>query len=124
MNGDCAVDVRDQQQLAFHWGAHVGSLLYDERMDLEPPPPTKGAGAIDIKDVQFVYGRHLSTCENPHPAQEPQSGKDRKPTSTPTTPTPVPTPTAKKSPLPTLTQKPPLTPLVPLPPLETPTPPP
>ncbi|MCH8902271.1 MAG: hypothetical protein IIC88_08210 [Chloroflexi bacterium] len=86
-------------------------------MDLEPSGAINGDGAIDIKDVQFVYGRHLSTCESPNPAQEPQSGKERKPQSTPT---PVPTPTLKKTPLPTLTQKPPLTPLVTLPPTPTP----
>lgn len=116
VTGDCVVDVLDQQQLAFRWGTHVGSLLFEKRMDLEPSGAINGDGAIDIKDVQFVFGRHLSTCENPHPAQDPQTDKERKPK---TTPTPLPTPTLQKSPLPTLTQKPPLTPLVPL---ETPTP--
>lgn len=103
MNGDCTVGVLDQQQLAFRWGASAGSLLFERRMDLEPSGAISGDGDIDIKDVQFVFGRHLRTCENPHPAQEPQSRKDRKPKSRLI---PLRTPTVKNTPLPTLTQKP------------------
>ena len=62
------VDVLDSQQLAFRWGARLGNLLYNSRMDLEPSQPTKGDGDIDAKDLQFVYGRHGSTCKDPHPA--------------------------------------------------------
>jgi len=63
VNGDCAVDVRDQQILAFRWGAKIGSgLLYNPRFDLEPSGQINNDGDIDIKDVQFVYGRHGSVC--------------------------------------------------------------
>jgi len=34
--------------------------------DLEPNT-TSGDGDIDIKDLQFVFGRNYSTCENPIP---------------------------------------------------------
>lgn len=71
VNGDCAVDIRDQQLLAFRWGVTLGSLLYNERFDLEPSGQIVGDGDVDIKDVQFVYGRHTSTCAEPHPPQEP-----------------------------------------------------
>jgi hypothetical protein len=71
VNGDCAVDVMDQQLLAFRWGVQLGALLYNERFDLEPSGQIVGDGDIDIKDVQFVYGRHGSTCAEPHPPQEP-----------------------------------------------------
>ena len=75
VNGDCAVDVRDQQILAFRWGAESTSLLYNTRFDLEPSGQINSDGDIDIKDVQFVYGRHGSTCLVPHPDQEPRNGK-------------------------------------------------
>jgi hypothetical protein len=72
VNGDCAVDVADQQLLAFRWGAEIGAgALYNDRFDLEPWGQINGDGDIDIKDVQFVYGRHGSTCAAPHPPQEP-----------------------------------------------------
>jgi hypothetical protein len=75
VNGDCAVDVVDQQLLAFRWGASIGSLLYNDRFDLEPSGQINSDGDIDIKDVQFVYGRHGSTCAVPHPDQPPRNGK-------------------------------------------------
>jgi hypothetical protein len=63
VNGDCAVNVRDQQILAFRWGAEIGSgALYNPRFDLEPSGQINNDGDIDIKDVQFVYGRHGSVC--------------------------------------------------------------
>ncbi|MEX1254377.1 MAG: hypothetical protein WEE64_08545, partial [Dehalococcoidia bacterium] len=62
VNGDCAVNVRDEQLLAFRWGAKIGSLLYNDRFDLEPSGQINSDGDIDIKDVQFVYGRHGSIC--------------------------------------------------------------
>ena len=79
MHNDCVIDVQDQQQIAFRWGAQLGHLLYDIRYDLEPSFP-KADGDIDAKDVQFVYGRHwntaasnisTSTCKIPHPDQDP-----------------------------------------------------
>lgn len=64
--GDCAVDALDQQVIAFRWGATKGSLVYNSRYDLEPSGfPTgglNGDGDIDIKDIQFVFGRHGSLC--------------------------------------------------------------
>ncbi len=75
VNGDCSVDVADQQLLAFRWGAEFGSQLYNPRFDLEPSGQIKGDGDLDIKDVQFVFGRHGSTCAAPHPDQPPLNGK-------------------------------------------------
>jgi len=55
---DCDVDVFDTQQVAFRWGANKGSLLYNSFMDLEPSGHgVNGDGDIDIKDIQFVFGR-------------------------------------------------------------------
>ena len=73
VHADCVIDVLDQQQIAFRWGAQLGHLLYDARYDLEPSFP-KADGDIDAKDLQFVYGRHIdptSTCKDPHPDQDP-----------------------------------------------------
>jgi hypothetical protein len=76
---DCAVDSLDQQAIAFRWGATKGSQLYLERMDLEPSgfpgAGVSGDGDIDIKDLQFVFGRHGSTCGDPHPPQPPVNPK-------------------------------------------------
>jgi hypothetical protein len=77
---DCSVDVLDQQQLASRWLATVGNGLYVERMDLEPSGLQAGVGSgdgdIDIKDIQFVFGRHGSTCASPHPDQDPVHSKN------------------------------------------------
>ena len=75
VHADCVVDAIDQQQIAFRWGSRLGNLLYNSRMDLEPSQPIKGDGDIDAKDLQFVYGRHGSTCKAPHPAQDPVDPK-------------------------------------------------
>jgi hypothetical protein len=82
VNGDCRVDIFDQQILSSRWGANSGSGLYNPRFDLEPSGEVAGGiegdGDIDIKDVQFVYGRHGSICENQNqegflgPAHPPQ----------------------------------------------------
>jgi hypothetical protein len=71
VNADCVVNVQDQQLIAFRWGARLGSLLYNSRYDLEPAAPKKGDGDIDAKDLQVVFGRHESTCADPHPLQAP-----------------------------------------------------
>jgi hypothetical protein len=89
VNGDCRVDIADQQILASRWGAQTGSGLYNARFDLEPSGipggGIEGDGDIDIKDVQFVYGRHGSICENQnqegltgpaHPPQPPSNPLD------------------------------------------------
>jgi hypothetical protein len=80
IHADCIVDVLDQQQIAFRWGSRLGNLLYNSRMDLEPSAPKKGDGDIDAKDLQFVYGRHGSTCKDPHPVQDPVDPKAKPPT--------------------------------------------
>ncbi|MBI4570640.1 MAG: hypothetical protein HY723_01720, partial [Chloroflexi bacterium] len=78
---DCLVNALDTQSIAFRWGATKGSLIYNDRFNLEP----SGAQAdndIDIKDLQFVYGRFGSDCEDPHPPQPP--APEGKQTATPT----------------------------------------
>ena len=64
LNLDCKVDVTDDQTEAFRYGATLGLQLYDQWYDLEP---ATSDGDIDIKDLQFVFGRNYSTCENPIP---------------------------------------------------------
>jgi hypothetical protein len=71
VNADCVVDVRDQQEVAFRWGSVLGMLLYNSRLDLEPSAPKRGDGDIDAKDLQVIFGRHGSTCFEPHPPQPP-----------------------------------------------------
>ncbi len=71
INKDCKVDITDMQLEASKYGYALGSLLYNVWFDLEPNLP-HGDGDIDIKDVQFVWGRSGSTCANPIPAQVPQ----------------------------------------------------
>jgi hypothetical protein len=79
VNGDCSVDAADGQILAFRWGAEVGALAYNERFDLEPSGTLKFDGDIDIKDVQFVFGRTGSSCSAPHPDQPPVNPKEANP---------------------------------------------
>jgi hypothetical protein len=68
LNLDCTVDVADQQLIGFRYGAFFGSLLYNKWYDLEPALHDLD---IDIKDIQKVFGRDGSTCQNPIPAQPP-----------------------------------------------------
>ena len=74
VNGDCNVNIVDQQLLAFRWGIGFGHNLFDQQYDLVDT----GDLQIDIKDVQFVFGRHGSQCENQNrlgatgPANPPQ----------------------------------------------------
>jgi hypothetical protein len=65
---DCDVDVTDDQNIAFRYGAFFGTLYYDAWFDLEPW--TKDFD-IDIKDLQKVFGRNGSTCDDPVPPQLP-----------------------------------------------------
>jgi hypothetical protein len=62
---DCVVDVLDAQNIAFRWGAQKGSTLYKSFMDLSPSGQIKGDGRIDIKDLQFVFGRLGSQGTDP-----------------------------------------------------------
>jgi len=75
VHADCLVDVHDQQQIAFRWGSRLGQLLFNDRFDLEPSAPKTGDDDIDAKDLQLVYGRHGSTCKDPHPPQPPVDPK-------------------------------------------------
>jgi hypothetical protein len=68
LNLDCAVDVEDQQQIAFRYGSFFGSALYSQWFDLEPNLHDLD---VDIKDIQKVFGRDGSTCQSPLPAQPP-----------------------------------------------------
>jgi hypothetical protein len=61
---DCDVDVVDDQALAFRFGSRLGLQLYDRWFDLEPKWSDDD---IDIKDLQFVFGRNYSTCQAPIP---------------------------------------------------------
>ena len=96
VDADCDVDAFDAAAIAFRWGAEKGSLIYNDFMNLEPSG-TQADDDIDVNDLQFVYGRVGSTCDDPHPPQEPVNPKgdaDQIPTATPgPTPTPTPTPT-------------------------------
>ena len=58
LNGDCIVDTADQQLIAFRWGIRIGVAVYHPRFDLVGKD-----NVITIKDVQFVFGRHNSKCE-------------------------------------------------------------
>ena len=72
---NCTVDVSDLQAEATRYGFNFGSLLYNIWYDLEPH--TTGAdGDIDVKDVQFVFGRFGSTCAAPIPPQVAQLPAD------------------------------------------------
>jgi hypothetical protein len=68
LNLDCVVDASDYQAIAYRYGSTSGTLLYRQWYDLEPQ---FADGDIDIKDLQFVFGRYGSTCENPMPNQLP-----------------------------------------------------
>jgi len=61
---DCDVDVVDDQALAMRYGSSWGLQLYDQWFDLEPKFADQD---IDIKDLQFVFGRNYSTCQVPIP---------------------------------------------------------
>lgn len=65
---DCDVDVADQQKIAFRYGSFFGSTLYGTWYDLEPNLHDLD---IDIKDLQKVFGRDGSDCQDPIPAQTP-----------------------------------------------------
>jgi hypothetical protein len=62
---DCDVSIADAQLTAFRYGSFFGHLTYDQNYDLEPFTTTDFD--IDIKDLQFVFGRLGSTCAAPIP---------------------------------------------------------
>jgi hypothetical protein len=67
---DCDVDVTDAQLIATKYGSFFGSLIYGKWYDLEPAYHDLD---IDIKDLQKVFGRIGSACQEPVPAQPPVS---------------------------------------------------
>jgi uncharacterized repeat protein (TIGR01451 family) len=71
LNVDCIVDATDDQMEAFRYGAFFGSLYYDPWFDLEPALKDFD---VDIKDLQKVFGRNGSTCDDPIPDQDAQPG--------------------------------------------------
>ncbi len=94
VNYDCEVNVIDDQTLSGRYGAVFGMLLYNTYFDLEPNIPDFD---IDIKDLQFVYGRDGNSCEE-------QGSPTPTPTPTPVSSTVTPgadTPTSTASPTPT-----------------------
>ena len=101
LNQDCKVNVFDDQIIARRYGASFGSLLYDPFYDLEPP---QGDDDIDIKDLEFVFGRNGWTCRPPTPTPTPTPTGTATATSTPTqTATPTRTATATGTPTQTAT---------------------
>ena len=68
LNLDCVVNLADEAIIAQHYGAFFGSAFYQKWFDLEPKFHDLD---IDIKDLQKVFGREGSTCQNPVPAQTP-----------------------------------------------------
>lgn len=95
LNKDCIVNVVDEQIISHRYQATFGSLLYRPFYDLEPSAITDGD--IDIKDLQFVYGRDGTACEEEIPPTPTPTATGEVVTGTPTptaTPTNTPTPTA------------------------------
>jgi hypothetical protein len=86
VNSDCAITVVDDQSMALRYPSTLGTLIYDRSHDLEPAIAPDDD--IDIKDLQFVFGRNGSTCDHPLPEQPSPT-----PINTPGTPVVV-TPTA------------------------------
>jgi hypothetical protein len=72
---DGLVNALDAQNIAMRWGATKGTVLYNSFLDLSPSGQVQGDGRIDIKDLQFVYGRLNSTTANPRPPQDPVNPK-------------------------------------------------
>ena len=68
LNLDCKVDVADEALMGYRYGSFFGGALYSKWFDLEPQFHDLD---IDIKDMQKVFGRDGSTCQNPIPAQQP-----------------------------------------------------
>jgi uncharacterized repeat protein (TIGR01451 family) len=69
LNLDCMVNVLDEQIIAGRYGSFFGLLLYNSFYDLEPKTTDFD---IDIKDLQFVFGRDGSMCQAPIPNQDPE----------------------------------------------------
>jgi len=68
LNQDCTVNVIDEQLESVRYPATLGSPLYDPFFDLAPQWTDAD---IDIKDLQFVYGRDGLVCPTPVPLPSP-----------------------------------------------------
>jgi hypothetical protein len=68
INLDCNVNLDDETIIALHYGSSFGSAFYQKWYDLEPSFHDLD---IDIKDLQKVFGRDGSSCDNPIPQQTP-----------------------------------------------------
>jgi hypothetical protein len=68
LNLDCQVNVQDEALIAYRYGSTFGSTLYSKWYDLEPNLHDLD---IDIKDLQKVFGRDGSNCQQPLPPQPP-----------------------------------------------------
>ncbi len=106
VNYDCIVNVIDEQAVSGRYGTWFGIWPYSRFYDLEP---VIADFDIDIKDLQFVYGRDGRTCEEPEQPQgtptptplpatatpSPGTGTPGTSTPTPATGTPLPSPTPR-----------------------------
>jgi hypothetical protein len=100
LNYDCKVNVIDDQAVSGRYGTSFGIQPYDVFFDLEPQIPDQD---IDIKDLQFVYGRDGTTCEG---AEQPEPSPTPTATATATVEPATATPTPSGSETPTFTPGP------------------
>lgn len=96
INADCTVNVVDQQVVAGRFGIQEGASTYSPFFDLQPS--VNPDGDIDVNDIEVVFGRVGSTCDNPWE----QDLVDPKSTPTPQ-PTETATPTSTSSETPSQT---------------------
>jgi hypothetical protein len=68
VNADCTVDATDNDIVAARYPSTSQMVTYDLRYDVEP---ADADGDIDLRDLQFVFGRNGSSCDAPVPAQPP-----------------------------------------------------
>jgi hypothetical protein len=86
LNADCEVNIVDEQLISAHYPALLGSLNYVPFFDLQP---ALGDDDIDVKDLQFVFGRDKHNCQTPIPTPV-VTGTPAVPTVLPVTRTPAP----------------------------------
>jgi hypothetical protein len=100
LNQDCSVNLVDEQLISERFNSFFGSLLYLFLFDVEPSP--SGDFDIDVKDLQFIFGRDGNNCETPIPTPPPLE-TPAIPTVPAITRTPTPTSTATITRTPTRT---------------------
>lgn len=103
VNYDCKVNVIDDQGVSGRYGTSFGIQPYDVFYDLEPRMADQD---IDIKDLQFVYGRDGTTCQGPEQPETTPTPTPVPPTATETPGPGTATPTATTTPTSTLTPTP------------------